>query len=267
MSALASRPTTMRIVPTAACLLCLACGPRTGWQVRAGPGTAGTLPSGPAAAVPVPFGVASPDGDVAYVAGREGGIDAIDLGSGKLLWSSQEAFLPLLAVDGAVLAAAAVPDLKSAVAVLGLARADGSIVFESYPMELPGWVRLEVEKACCGGGWSAGGAQLMGGVLELAWSASWTCVGGIGILEDESAFGLARIDLETGSSELVDADAGPLLLTDVPESSPVIVAGRALFTDIGGDERVLAAVDAETGAHLWQRPIKPPAVMPVCTAM
>jgi outer membrane protein assembly factor BamB len=144
MSAPASRPMSVRIVLTASCLLCLACGPRAGWNVRSGPGTAGTLPSGPATAVPVPFGVASTDGDVAYVAGREGGIDAIDLRTGKLLWSSQEAFLPLLAVDGAVLAAAAVPDRESAVAVLGLARADGSIVFESYPMELPDWVRLEV---------------------------------------------------------------------------------------------------------------------------
>ncbi len=267
MSARPEHPTSVRIVLTASCLLCLACGPRAGWHLRSGPGTAGTLPSGPAVAVPVPFGVASADGTVAYVAGREGGIDAIDLRSGKLLWSSQEAFLPLIALDGAVLAAAPVPDQASAVAVLGLARADGSIVFESYPMEFPGWMRIDVAEPCCGGGWSAGGAELMGGVLELAWSASWTCVGGIGILEDESATGLARIDLETGSAELVDADAGPLVLSDVPETSPVILAGRALFTDVGDDERVLAAVDAEIGAPLWTRPIKPPAAVPVCTAL
>ncbi|MBW2262851.1 MAG: hypothetical protein JRG91_12820 [Deltaproteobacteria bacterium] len=264
---------TVRIILAGACLMCISCGPRAGWHVRSGPGTAGMLLSGPATAVPVPFGVATPDGDVGYVAGRDGGIDAIDLRTGKLLWSSPEAFLPLLAVDGAVMAAAQVADQPNAVAILGLARADGSIVFESYPLEFPGWVRLEVHEACCGGGVSAGGAGLMGGVLELGWSASWTCVGGISILEDESAVGLARVDLETGSVDLLDADAGPLVVTDVPETSPLIVAGRALFTDIrtsgtgDGDERVLVAVDAETGEHLWERPIRPPLAVPVCTAM
>jgi outer membrane protein assembly factor BamB len=216
----------------------------------------------------MPFGVASPDGQVGYVAGSSGGIDAIDLGTGKLLWTSQEGFLPLLAVDDAVLVAAPVPDSPNAVAILGLALADGSIVFESYPLEFPPWVRLEVSEACCGGGWSAGGASLKGGVLTLGWSASWTCVGGISILEDERAFGLIRVDLETGGTELEDADAGPLVVTDVPESSPLIVTGRALYTSITGDEdRFLVAVDAETGEHLWERSIRPPPVLPACTAL
>jgi outer membrane protein assembly factor BamB len=268
MSARAAHPTSVRFLPAAACLLCLACGPRAGWQHRAGPGTSGALPSGPASAVPLPFGVASPDGDVGYVAGHAGGIDAIDLRSGKLLWSSQEAFLPLLAVEGAVLTAATVPDEDSAVAILGLARAGGAIVFESYPLEFPPWVRLEASVPCCGGGWSAGGARLMGGVLELVWSASWTCVGGTGVVTDESAYGLIRVDLETGSAELEEADAPPLVLTDVPEASPVILSGRALFTDIRDDDtRLLVAVDATSGKPLWERAIKPLPAIPPCTAL
>jgi outer membrane protein assembly factor BamB len=259
---------TVRIVLVTTCVLCLACGPRVGWQHRAGPGTSGTLPSGPASAVPLPFGVASPDGDVGYVAGHAGGIDAIDLRTGKLLWSSQEAFLPLLAVDGAVLVAASVIGEESAVAILGLARAGGAIVFESYPVQFLPWVRLEASSPCCGGGWSAGGARLMGGVLELVWSASWTCVGGTGIVTDESAYGLIRVDLETGSAELDEADAAPLVMTDVPEASPVILAGRALYTDIRGeDTRLLVAVDATSGKPLWERAIKPLPAIPPCTAL
>ena len=259
---------TVRILLAAAVLPCLSCAPGAGWYVRSGPGTTGTLPSGPATTVALPFGVASPDGSVGYVAGRNGGIDAIDLRTGKLLWSSQEAFLPILAVDDAVLVAAPVPDTPNAVAILGLSRGSGSLVFESYPMEFPAWVRLEVSKPCCGGGWSAGNASLKGGVLTLAWSATWTCVGGIGILEDESATGTAIIDLETGSAELEEADEIPRPETDVPETSPLIVAGRALYTDIRGeDERLLVAVDAETGKPLWERAIKPLADVPACTAI
>lgn len=46
------------------------------------------------------------DGEAAYVMSPKGGIDAIDLATGKVMWKSAEAAKPLLVKDGALLAQA-----------------------------------------------------------------------------------------------------------------------------------------------------------------
>jgi hypothetical protein len=52
----------------------------------------------------LPRGVADLAGRIGYISSIKGGIDAVDLETGKLVWHSEEALVPLIVYKGLVLA-------------------------------------------------------------------------------------------------------------------------------------------------------------------
>src|SRR4051812_28753581 len=102
----------------------------------AGPAGAGRADGPAASPLPLPRGVASEDGKTGFLAGRRRGIDAIDLCTGGLLWSTDEPARPLVAFGGRL--AVQVPDRRpNAVRVAVLDAARGKRLLLSDPVVFP----------------------------------------------------------------------------------------------------------------------------------
>jgi hypothetical protein len=131
------------------------------------PGPAGRDVPSP---TPLPAGVADPAGKVGFVMSRSGGIDALDLASGRTLWSNPRGGRPLIAWGErlAVLVRTQGQPTQLRVLVLDAAH-EGRPVLESEPLPLPAWV------AAAG---PVDGDQfrvwpaVKAGALNLTWAAS-----------------------------------------------------------------------------------------------
>ena len=136
-----------------------------------------------AAAIPAPplalpgGSVADPDGKVGFVPNTAGGIDALDLASGKLLWDTKEAPRPLLATADRLFAQAPIGGKANQVrfVVLDTTR-KGKRLVESQPLSFPGWVSVSVAHGRSFG--STG--RLDGDALLLIWQARSWYAGGAG---------------------------------------------------------------------------------------
>ena len=95
--------------------------------------------------IPVPFpdGVADPHGQAGYVRNLQGGIDALDLARGNLLWQTAAASRPLLVWRSRLVAYRRVGGHPPAVVVvlLDLAR-QGEVVLTSDSVQFPNWVEI-----------------------------------------------------------------------------------------------------------------------------
>src|ERR1700736_6055757 len=100
--------------------------------------TAG-LTAAAAPASPLPCGVADPGGRTGFISNPGGGIDAVDLATGDLLWNVDEAKRPALADGGRLFAWAPVKDNGLRVAVFDRTR-NGRRILESEPATFPDWV-------------------------------------------------------------------------------------------------------------------------------
>src|SRR5689334_20206779 len=76
-------------------------------------------------------GVASPDGKVGYFPSAAGGIDALDLAKGAVLWSSKDASQPLLATESRLFARSSAGGLRVVALDVGN---NGKRVFETQPV-------------------------------------------------------------------------------------------------------------------------------------
>src|SRR5262245_30992392 len=104
------------------------------------PALAAPVPEGPSTALPMPGGGADAEGKVGFVTGVAGGIDALELATGKVLWSSKLA-QRAVAVDGkCLLTLATVSDKKNALQVVTLDATDGTKLAVSEPVKFPDWV-------------------------------------------------------------------------------------------------------------------------------
>lgn len=98
----------------------------------------GPLQAGPAG-TPLPGGLADLTGKTGYLASAAGGIEAVDLLTGQVLWSSLEAQVPLLVAEDRLFAQAGTRRNRLRVLVYDLAR-KGEVLLESDPIVLPEWV-------------------------------------------------------------------------------------------------------------------------------
>jgi len=203
----------------------------------------------------LPCGVADPGGRTGFVANSHGGIDAVDLATGELLWEVDGAKRPALADDDRLFAWA--PVKTNGLRILAFKRTEGGRrLLESEPVVFPDWVQVEE-----GPGHSfTTHWRLEKGRLILDWEARAWYSGAHATPDADAkarrfAEGQARIDLETGKAAAVpveQADA-PLRLPKELEKAvfrwqgPVGAAHAALVLDgSAGQQRLsLWTWDAE----------------------
>jgi hypothetical protein len=201
----------------------------------------------------LPRGVAEPSGRTGYVTNASAGIDAIDLLTGELLWSTEVASRPLLVFDDRLVAQRAVKEETNVLelVVLDLTQ-QGKLVLSSDPVVFPDWVAVTpgTEESF------AYQVFLDHRYLILEWHARARYRGGAAppphVLEraTKDAAGTARVNLETGEVEMLPhtrhaATPLPDGLQDV--TSRPYLAGSAWHTDpwIAG-KKLCALVSAES---------------------
>jgi hypothetical protein len=147
-------------------------------------------------------GVADPAGKTGFVPNPSGGIDALDLATGKLLWSSKDANRPLFATADRLFA-----QKQASLIVLDTTQ-EGKAVREAKSIALPNWASVEP-----GYGQSyRGSVRLNGDTLLLSWEARAFYAGGAAPTPEiekrarKAASGVARLDLKTGKLDSLDAD-------------------------------------------------------------
>jgi hypothetical protein len=220
-------------------------------------------------------GVADPAGKVGFVPNTSGGIDALDLATGKLLWDTKEAPRPLLATADRLFAQAPVRGKSNQVRLVVLDTAQkGKRLLESQPLSFPDWVSVGVTH----GRSFASTARLGDGSLLLAWQArAWYAGGAAPTPEIErrarkAASGVMRVDLKTGKTEMLEGDTVPrgMPLGTPAEVRTATVAGRTFSlldrpANIPGNpfqrKRTLRATD-DNGKVLWERDIAAPVFLP-----
>jgi hypothetical protein len=220
------------------------------------------------------------DDRAAYAVNPEGGIDVVDLQTGKLLWSTQKgSYWPLAVQGNLLLARRREPGKRNVIRVSSLDLTQkGKVVKESGPIEFPAaWV---------GPGWNdpvsryIGGApprpippgpqvryevRLGGGKLLMTWEASWEA--GLlppGIRQEHK--GLVEVSLAGGGVRLLPSDRK---LAPVKEPKDIVVGQRKLLildvmtrTEPGKGiittriVPVLHAIDTRSGKEAWRRPLR-----------
>jgi hypothetical protein len=163
----------------------------------------------------IPGGVTDPEGKVGFIANVKGFVDAIDLQSGKVLWSSGVAGKPIAAWGSQVAIETGVVDRPNQVRIVVIdARAAGKRVLESEPIVMPDWV-------VAGDRMLSSSARLHGGDLLVRWKAAARGKG--------QANGVARINLGTGKTEILDPDKAPSDIVEVPAHLAKITSAAYVF--------------------------------------
>ena len=217
-------------------------------------------PNTPLSRIVLPAGIADPTGHTGFFAGASGGIEAVELKTGKLLWQTHEAQAPLL-VDGKhLLAQAGVKRNRLRILRLDLTR-QGECDLESDPVVFPAWVVTgEAHGRSFRSHWRLEKRQLV-----LEWEASgWYAGPNKPTPEQEKAArkhaaGCARIDLRTGQVEVGPAEKtvtplAPALPEHLERKSvrwQGLVAGEwrvVTLEEVAGQQRlILHCCDQKTG--------------------
>jgi hypothetical protein len=154
----------------------------------------------------LPRGVAEPGGRTGYVTNASAGIDAIDLPTGELLWSTEVATRPLLVFDDRLAAQRSVKEKPHVLEIVVLdVTQQGKLVLTSDPMVFPDWLSITpgTEESF------AYKVFYYHPYLTLEWHAHARYKGGAAppphILEQatKDAAGTARMNLETGQVEML----------------------------------------------------------------
>jgi len=147
-------------------------------------------------------GVADPAGKTGFFPGAKGGVDALDLASGKLLWHRDGGNRPLHATINRLF-------VQKGAAVEFLDTADnGKLVLEAKTLGFPDWVSVDVAY----GRTFRSSVRVEGKTLFLSWEARAFYAGGappppeVIKAAEKAASGVARVNLETGKIEPLDAD-------------------------------------------------------------
>jgi outer membrane protein assembly factor BamB len=164
------------------------------------------------AAVILPGGVADAAGKTGYLANDKGGIDAVNLETGELLWDSKEPGKPLIVRDQRLIIQVPVKDKPNQVRILALdVSKKGKRVLESKPVVFPDWVAVGLThgRTFSSRGW------IHKGDLLLVWNARAFYAGGAKPTPEierrarKNAAGVARVNLESGKVDMLDADKAP----------------------------------------------------------
>jgi hypothetical protein len=166
-------------------------------------GAAGPAPAQEKAPFAVlPGGVADPAGKVGYVQAPSGGVDALDLATGKVRWQVAETCKPLALAGDRLLCQAPEKGKANAVRILVLDTRDkGKVLRRSDPVTFPDWVSVGVTY----GRSFTSRARLDGkDTLLLQWEARAFYAGGAAptpeVLERarKHAAGVARVNIDSG---------------------------------------------------------------------
>lgn len=164
-------------------------------------------------------GVPDPLGKTGFFPNTIGGIDALDLATGKVLWSSKEANRPLFATDIRLFA-----QRGATIHVLHTAE-NGKPVLEAKPLGFPAWVSVDVAY----GRSFRSSVRVEGKTMWLSWEARAFYAGGappppkLEKAARKEAAGVVRVDLDTGKVESLDAEniaAGEVLSNAAGRGQP-----------------------------------------------
>jgi hypothetical protein len=251
------------------------------WVLVGGLALLGAAPAAADEFVSIPGGVADAAGKIGYVQAPKGGVDALDLATGKVLWSSAEVGRPLaLTKQGLVVE---VPEKGKAnavrLAVLDVNK-QGARGRVTDVIQFPDWVSVSVTY---GRAFASGATLDNQGRLLLQWHARAWYAGGarptpqIEAAARKSADGVHRVDLDSGKVELLPGKSLPPKLPAPPKlgikledgaQGAVALQGRVLYQleGRGGKAfqttRTLKAVDGASGQVLWQHAIWAPPYLP-----
>jgi len=223
--------------------------------------------------VQIPGGVANATGTVGYLTAPDGGINAVDLEKGTVLWESHEAGMPLIVMGHRLVALSAG---KKMLRTLVLdTRNKGKKLFESEPIEMPDWLELGRGSRNARVTY-AFQARVSRDVLTIHWWTCWRYWGGH-LCETKS--GLTSVCLKSGKflqmehgrqESAVRPEAGltnkplPRELLEVAKrerwQAITIVGSRAygLVHKVAKaspkvEASVIQAVDLQTCRVIWQR--------------
>ena len=217
-------------------------------------------------------GVADPAGKTGFFPNTSGGIDAIELATGKVLWSSKDAHRPLLATDDRLFVQAG---KSNTVRVLALDTSkEGKRVLESPPIALADWVSVEV----------AYGRSFRSGVraddkhVWLSWEARAFYAGGarpppeVEKRARKVASGVARVDLETGKVQALTEEQitagkflpvpGEAVNPKVGELMLVLKDGQAKNAKTPFEKRRTLQALSEAKEVVWHLDIAAPILLP-----
>jgi hypothetical protein len=86
----------------------------------------------------IPACAVNPDGTAFYVSNDKGNVEAIDLGTGKLLWDTEAAYRPLAVAGTRLIAQARVKDKPNSIRLVLLdLKAEGKLIKQSDVLDLP----------------------------------------------------------------------------------------------------------------------------------
>ncbi len=220
------------------------------------------------------------DDRAAYAVNPEGGIDALDLQTGKLLWATPKgSYWPLAIQGNLLLARRRDPGKRNVIRISSLDLTQkGKVVKESAPIEFPAaWVGPDwndpVSRYIGGapppplppGPQFRYEARLDGGKLLMAWEASWE--GGPFVPGPrQEKKGVVEVSLAGGGVRLLPSDRK---LAPVKEPKEIVVGQRKVLV---GDVMtrtepgkgiiatrvipVLHAIDTRSGKEAWRRPLR-----------
>jgi len=182
----------------------------------------------------LPWGIADAAGKFGYLTKDKGQVEAVDLGTGKVKWTSTEKGKPLALVKGQVAIQVPHPKKKNVVRVLFL-DAGGKKVKESQPLAFPDWTVTGPEH----GRHFASAAWNDDSHLYVHWSAeAWYAGAARPTPELEKAArkkadGVARIVIATGKVTMLQTKEAPK--PPAPKVSAAIAkaAGRQVWTPLG----------------------------------
>jgi len=216
-------------------------------------------------------GVLAPISKMGFLPNTTGGVDALDLVSGKLLWSTKEGNRPLVASEDRVFVQKSEKGKPNQVRLVLLASKDeGRRVFESKPIVLPDWVAVEVAY----GRSFRSNIRLNNEHLWFTWEARAFYAGGarptpeIEKAARKEASGVMRVELNFGTVEALDAKAiAAAKFLATPESALVTKVGTLTLAvkDIPGanpanpfTRRRMLQASNDAKEIVWEREIAAP---------
>lgn len=154
--------------------------------------------------------IVEPARSVIYLMSPDGGIDAVDLATGKNIWSTSEAAKPLALHGDFLIAQAETPEKAGVLSVVGLnARGGGSKEFGAEAT-LPQGIRPSIDDGL-GTSFLARAGTNQAGDLLVAWESSKREISGMdrgASAEPDVVEGSLRINVTTGRVETMQAHAG-----------------------------------------------------------
>ena len=188
--------------------------------------------------------IVDPDRPAVYLMNPRHDIDAVDLSSGKLIWSTAQAAKPLLLYGDLLIAQGETPGQGDILSIVVLNTNEGENEFETS-VELPDGVWASIDEGL-GISFRASAHPHEGDVI-VSWLFSQQYISGVppgpDAPEPTQRTGVVRIDLETRGVDQLDPNAKPLPIEpQLPENIARLIESGALSGPLWRTGRVLATV-------------------------